>query len=102
MIRRTRALFLAAAVVGAAGLAVLVGCDQAKTPPGTPAQTTPPPKAAGKHDHDHKHGPTARGGHIVSIGEDSYHAEALYEKAANDREEHGASLCRASVSRGGG
>ena len=78
MFRRTRALFLAAAVGGAAGLAGLVGCDQVKTPPSPPAQTTRPPKAAGKHDHDHE--PTARGGLIVSIGEDSYHAEALYEK----------------------
>jgi YHS domain-containing protein len=79
MIRRTRALFLAAAVGGSAGLA-LVGCDQTKPPPSPPAQTTPPPKAAGSADHGHAHGPSAHGGLIVEIGQDAYHAEALFEK----------------------
>lgn len=70
-------------------LVFLVGCGEA-TPPKKelhPEKDTiskggadsPKSTAPGK-DVDHEHKPTAHGGTLISIGSDSYHAEAVFEK----------------------
>ena len=72
--------------VAAAGLAV-VGCGSS-TPPA--AQTTNPSAAekkatVGGTDEAHGHKPGAHGGTLVSLGRDSYHAEAVFEKGGTVR-----------------
>jgi YHS domain-containing protein len=67
--------------VAVAGLAV-VGCGSS-TPP--TAHTANPSAAekksgAGAGDEAHGHKPGAHGGTLVSLGRDSYHAEAVFEK----------------------
>ncbi len=51
--------------------ALLVGCNSGQ-PPAEPA-TAPTPKPD-----DHGHKPGAHGGILVSLGKDSYHAEAVF------------------------
>ena len=85
MIRRIGAAVLAAVVGGAASVAV-VGCNYpAGTPPNPSAQTTlalakATGQSAGPAQEEHGHKPSAHGGIVVSIGADSYHAEAVFEK----------------------
>lgn len=71
-------------LAGGGGIALLLaGCTE-PTPPSEsePAKaaaaepTTLPPEA----DDEHGHKPSAHGGIVVSIGSDSYHAEAVFEK----------------------
>lgn len=79
MVRR---LILGAGVglVAAAGLFSL-GCSSS-SPPSAPAVAEPDkgksPAAPGDEAHGHK--PGAHGGTLVSLGRDSYHAEAVFEK----------------------
>lgn len=65
-------------VVILAGL-FTVGCG-APTPPstGTAQRTDKTPPTASDEAHEHK--PGAHGGILVSLGRDSYHAEAVFEK----------------------
>jgi len=74
MSRLTR--FLAPALFGLA-TAFVVGCNSSNPPHPKGAA---PPAAAAKADEEHGHKPGAHGGIIVSIGQDSYHAEAVFEK----------------------
>ena len=78
MIRRLT-LVAGAGLVAAVGLSA-VGCG-ASAPPaaqtGTPEATKP---AGAGTDEAHGHKPGAHGGILVSLGRDSYHAEAVFEK----------------------
>ncbi len=71
--------------VGAAGVLV-PGCGSS-TPPAAQTAPTPPtgktPGGAGDEAHGHK--PGAHGGTLVSLGRDSYHAEAVFEKGGTVR-----------------
>ncbi|AMV27037.1 hypothetical protein VT84_21725 [Gemmata sp. SH-PL17] len=61
----------------AATTAVLVGCNNSQPPTEKAAE----PKAApAKTDEEHGHKPGAHGGTLVSLGKDSYHAEAVFDK----------------------
>ncbi|VTR95384.1 Uncharacterized protein OS=Singulisphaera acidiphila (strain ATCC BAA-1392 / DSM 18658 / VKM B-2454 / MOB10) GN=Sinac_4511 PE=4 SV=1 [Gemmata massiliana] len=61
----------------AAATAVLVGCNNSQPPTEKAAE----PKAApAKADEEHGHKPGAHGGTLVSLGKDSYHAEAVFDK----------------------
>ncbi|MBX3399652.1 MAG: hypothetical protein KF873_12995 [Gemmataceae bacterium] len=54
----------------------IVGCDS--SPPGSPSVESKP--SAGAKEDVHGHKPGAHGGILVSLGRDSYHAEAVFEK----------------------
>ena len=77
---RTWAVF-GGLVAGVAAVAV-VGCG--KTQP--PSEKAAEPHKDGDHkgggtkDESHEHKPGPHGGTIVSLGKDSYHAEAVFEK----------------------
>jgi hypothetical protein len=62
----------------------LVGCSSNdQTPPpkkDNPAQTSSPAKDTKPEGTEHTHKPGQHGGILVSIGTDSYHAEAVFEK----------------------
>jgi YHS domain-containing protein len=65
-----------------AGLAAwALGCS-APTPPPEPRTDA---KAGSTKDDDHEHAPGQHGGIIVSIGRDSYHAEAVFERGGTLR-----------------
>jgi YHS domain-containing protein len=79
MVRSLRLVLAAGTLAGAA--LVITGCaDSAPPPPGgtnaAPGTTPAQPKADGEHGHK----PSAHGGILVSLGSDSYHAEAVFEK----------------------
>jgi YHS domain-containing protein len=80
MVRRLT-LIAGAGLVAAVSFAA-VGCG-ASAPPaaqsGTPEGTKQPAAGAGT-DEAHAHKPGAHGGILVSLGRDSYHAEAVFEK----------------------
>jgi YHS domain-containing protein len=59
-------------------LALLAGCAQQSGTP--PAATTATPVAKASAGGEHGHKASQHGGIIVSIGADSYHAEAVFEK----------------------
>jgi YHS domain-containing protein len=79
MVHHLRLVVFSAAFIGVTLLSA--GCTNSKTPSspdsakGTGTIPSPP-----KSDGDHVHKPSAHGGIIVSIGSDSYHAEAVFEK----------------------
>ena len=83
MFRPTRLPLLIAAVGGVAVIG-LVGCNPATTLTPAGGTTTAPTSAAtaqgSPHQEDHGHKPSAHGGNLVSLGSDSYHAEAVFEK----------------------
>lgn len=59
----------------------LVGCTNSSPPVPSTAQTVPGAKATDQaHEDGHGHKPGAHGGHIVSLGRDSYHVEAIVTK----------------------
>lgn len=63
------------------------GCNNAE-PPAAEKATPPagdPKHGAGSKDEDHGHKPGAHGGIIISLGKDSYHAEAVFEKGRKVR-----------------
>jgi YHS domain-containing protein len=62
------------------GLVIFTGC-RSESPSPTPA----PAAVVPAHDNDHAHQPGQHGGIIVSIGRDSYHAEAVFEKGGTLR-----------------
>jgi YHS domain-containing protein len=80
MVRR---LILSAGVgfVAAASL-VAVGCGPSAPPPAPSAESKP---TGGPSDDAHAHKPGAHGGILVSLGRDSYHAEAVFEKGGTVR-----------------
>ena len=65
-----------------AGLLAVAGCDRA-APPTTPV--TPTTTAVASPDAAHGHTPGAHGGTLLSLGRDSYHAEAVFEKGGTVR-----------------
>ncbi|MBX9625381.1 MAG: hypothetical protein K2X82_16365 [Gemmataceae bacterium] len=82
-----RTLIVLAGLGAAAATATLAGCNK----PQPPAEKAAAPHKDGDHkDADHKggdhkgeghgHKPGAHGGTIVSLGQDSYHAEVVFEK----------------------
>lgn len=83
MFPQTRLPLLVAAIGGVTAIG-LVGCNPATTPTPAGGTTTAPTLAAtthgGQHQEEHGHKPSAHGGILVSIGTDSYHAEAVFEK----------------------
>jgi hypothetical protein len=79
---RTLRYASAVGVLGALALLV-VGCARPDAPP-APAAAIADPHAKG-HDEPHAHKPSARGGLIVPIGGDRYHAEAVFEKGGTLR-----------------
>lgn len=82
MVRR---LILGAGVglIAATGLLSL-GCGSS-SPPTVPAATAPVASGAGAGDEAHGHKPGSHGGTLVSLGRDSYHAEAVFEKGGTVR-----------------
>jgi hypothetical protein len=78
----SRRIFHVFAITGLAGLLAVAGCSNSSTPAGgenkgaSPAANASAPKSG----EDHGHKKSAHGGLIVSIGSDSYHAEAVFEK----------------------
>lgn len=58
-----------------------VGCSSDSIPAGRTANTASTTKAEG----DHAHKPSERGGILVPIGSDKYHAEAVFEKGGKLR-----------------
>ena len=65
-----------------AGLLLVAGCSEKNDSPPPPTLSTEPVR---KTDQDHGHKPGRHGGLIVSIGSDSYHAEAVFEKGGRLR-----------------
>jgi YHS domain-containing protein len=57
-------------------LVVLAGCADKPAPTANLPPAPPPATPPGEHGHK----PSAHGGIVVSIGSDSYHAEAVFEK----------------------
>lgn len=86
MLRKSSAF--AFLVLGAASVALYVGCNNS-TPEPTPTSGSPAPARteAPKRakDEEHAHRPGEHGGIIVEIGRDSYHAEAVFEKGGTLR-----------------
>ena len=77
-----RKAVLVGGFVLAAASVVIVGCNDSAVPPEKVAE----PKAApAKPDEEHGHKPGSHGGIIVSLGKDSYHAEAVFEKGRKVR-----------------
>lgn len=66
-------LLFAAPLIGA------VGCSR-NNPTGPEATATPNATTKGAADDKHGHKPSAHGGIIVEIGQDNYHAEAVFAK----------------------
>lgn len=57
------------------------GCGSRQTDPSSqPSKQTSPTAAANDPSEDHGHAPGAHGGILVSLGRDSYHVEAVFEK----------------------
>src|SRR5262245_12810732 len=77
MVRKLFFGSLAAAVLSL-GLLVISGCSQSNDNP-RPSTEDRKPDAKGKGE-EHAHKPGAHGGIMVTIGRDSYHAEAVFEK----------------------
>jgi hypothetical protein len=64
-----------------AGLALfLSGCDRGEQPAPSAADKKPDATPPGDKGSDHGHKPGTRGGTIVEIGRDNYHAEAVFGK----------------------
>ncbi len=78
-------------ILGGLGVALatvaVVGCNNAQPPAEKAAvpQGGDPKPGAGNKEEDHGHKPGAHGGIIVSLGKDSYHAEAVFEKGRKVR-----------------
>jgi len=77
-----RNINLAGFGVGTLAVLVLVGCNDRSSngPPSaqTSAARSGPVEPGTGEEHAHK--PGAHGGNLVSIGQDNYHAEAIFEK----------------------
>src|SRR5688572_22092052 len=77
-------LFLFAAVGMAAAILIVAGCNRSEVQdPVTTSVAEPAPTAAttaSAKAEEHGHAPGAHGGTIVSLGRDSYHAEAVFEQ----------------------
>lgn len=73
---------LAGAGFVAAAALVAVGCGTSTPPAAQPATPSAVEKqaAGGAGEEAHGHKPGAHGGILVSLGQDSYHAEAVFEK----------------------
>ena len=76
----------------AAAFFMAPGCNSSNQATATSEQTAEVPSApnespsqAGVPDEDHGHKPGAHGGNIVSLGRDSYHVEAVFEKGGTLR-----------------
>ena len=72
----------------AAATVAVVGCNKAQPPADKAAATQPggaPVAGAPKPGEEHGHKPGAHGGILVSLGRDSYHAEAVFEKGRKVR-----------------
>lgn len=85
----TRVSIVAGALVLVAGMLLVVGCGKPQGAATTgaadeQASASSAPTAASVDD-EHAHKPGAHGGIIVTIGRDSYHAEALFEQGGTLR-----------------
>jgi YHS domain-containing protein len=71
----------------ACGVAVggLAGCGSSAPPTGTKSEIRTPNGSVEKKDDAHEHKPGTHGGILVSLGLDSYHAEAVFEKGGTVR-----------------
>ena len=85
---RKLVLLAGTGLVAAAGLAV-VGCGSpaptVPTPTSPPTGKSPAASASGPTDEAHGHKPGAHGGTLISLGRDSYHAEAVFERGGTVR-----------------
>lgn len=66
--------------LAAFSMAYAIGCSQPPSPPSTDTASSPA-KAPTKQNEEHGHKEGANGGIIVPVGRDSYHAEAIFDKA---------------------
>lgn len=70
----------------AAAAVAIVGCNNSPAPSEKAAPQGGEPKSgAGPKAEEHGHKPGSHGGIIVSLGKDSYHAEAVFEKGRKVR-----------------
>ena len=72
----------------AAATVAIVGCSNNAPAPAEKAADPKggdPKPGAGPKEEEHGHKPGAHGGIIVSLGKDSYHAEAVFEKGRKVR-----------------
>lgn len=85
---RSWSLLVGIVAVGAT-LSLIAGCGQTHVGQSPPAPVVPPPAASNpsvaSSEGEHGHKPGAHGGTIVSIGLDSYHAEAIVEQGGRLR-----------------
>lgn len=82
---RSWSLLVGIVAFGAA-LSLIAGCGQTPVGPSpTVPVATPSNPSAASSEGEHGHKPGAHGGTIVSIGLDSYHAEAIVEKGGRLR-----------------
>jgi YHS domain-containing protein len=65
------------------GLLIVAGCGRTSdpTPPASPDVAVDSPQSVPADDGEHQHKPGAHGGTLISIGLDSYHAEAVFDSA---------------------
>lgn len=81
-----RKWILAGGLAVAAAALVTAGCNDNVSAPAEKAPPSPgEAKSGGPKDEGHGHKPGAHGGIIVSLGKDSYHAEAVFEKGRKVR-----------------
>jgi hypothetical protein len=82
-----RKFIIAGSLVAAVTTLAVVGCNNTQPPAAEKAapQGGDPKAGTGSKDDDHGHKPGAHGGIIVSLGKDSYHAEAVFEKGRKVR-----------------
>ena len=85
----TRVSIVAGSLVLVAGMLLAVGCGKQQGAAATGAADVQAPASgdptAAAVDDEHAHKPGAHGGIIVTIGRDSYHAEALFEQGGTLR-----------------
>lgn len=65
--------------------ALMVGCGSSSPAPHTAETPAKEKPGAGSGDDAHGHKPGTHGGTLVSLGRDSYHAEAVFEKGGGVR-----------------
>lgn len=65
----------------AAATIVIVGCNNSPTQPEKVEKVADPKAPPAKPSEEHGHKPGAHGGILISLGKDSYHAEAVFAKS---------------------
>src|SRR5262245_6972704 len=72
-------------VANLVAVVAVVGCSNAGNKPVAQNNSSGQTMVQNKTGEEHAHKPSAHGGIVVSIGRDSYHAEAVFEKGGTLR-----------------